>query len=317
MDDSGDAKKHVIFGTGQVGRWLCRFLSEDGHQVSIVSRSGVSDPDLEIFWHRGDALDGARVKELCAGADVVYNCLSAPYDKWATLFPPMQFNLIEGAAQAGASLISLENLYMYGRSNGVPLTEDTPFNPNSKKGEVRAKMAEGIKRVHDEGKVKTASLRPSDYFGPEVLLAQMGERVFYPVANGGKAQVVGKTTFLHTQTYVPDVARALSILGTREEALGKAWLAPSPETLTVEAFIQKAADMAGTQVGIQSAPKVLLTVLGLFNPIMRELKEMLYSWEEDWVVDHSKFEAAFGDIVTPLDEAMRTTIEWFRTNQPK
>ena len=145
----------------------------------------------------------------------------------------------------------------------------------------------------------------------------MGERVFYPVANGGKAQVLGKTNFLHTQTYVPDVAKALMVLGTQEEAMGQAWHAPSPKTLSVEDFIHQAAGLAGSEVSIQSAPNFLVKVLGLFNPIMRELAEMLYSWEEDWVVDHSKFTGAFGDIATPLDEAMKTTIEWFRTNQPK
>jgi len=68
---------------------------------------------------------------------------------------------------------------------------------------------------------------------------------------------------------------------------------------------------------MQVAPKLLVKVLGLFNSQMRELVEMLYEFEEDFVLDHSKFEQAFGNHATSLKQAIRATINWYRQDVSK
>jgi nucleoside-diphosphate-sugar epimerase len=127
------------------------------------------------------------------------------------------------------------------------------------------------------------------------------------------AQIAGDPDQPHTYTYVPDIGRGLAILGESEEALGQVWHLPSPETLTTRQFVEKIFEEVGKPARVQAAPKIVLRAMGLFNPGMREIIEMLYEFEEPFVVDHSKFERAFGGHATPLKEAIGETVRWYRS----
>jgi nucleoside-diphosphate-sugar epimerase len=111
---------------------------------------------------------------------------------------------------------------------------------------------------------------------------------------------------------MPDIGRGLVILGEREEALGQAWHLPSPDTVTTREFVGTIFEEVGRPPRVQAAPKLLLRAIGLFNPGIRETIEMLYEFEEPFVVDHSKFEKAFGEHATPLKEAIADTVRWYR-----
>jgi nucleoside-diphosphate-sugar epimerase len=224
--------------------------------------------------------------------------------------------VLEGAASAGAKLIAMENLYMYGPTDGRPLTEDLPHAPNTRKGTVRARMSKVLMKAHKSGKVRVAIGRASDYFGPRVRVSAAGEQVFRRAVEGKSAQVAGDPDQPHTYTYVPDIGKGLVILGEREEALGQAWHLPSPETLTTRQFVEMIFEEVGKPARIQAAPKMLLRAMGLFNPGIRETIEMLYEFEEPFVVDHSKFEEAFGEQATPLRESIQRSVQWYREERP-
>jgi nucleoside-diphosphate-sugar epimerase len=308
---------HVVFGTGAVGMSVMDELIQRGRRrVRMVNRSGrASVPDgVEVVG--GDATDEAFAREASEGASVVYFALNPPYDKWPELFPPLQAGVIEGAASAGAKLIAMENLYMYGPTDGRPLTEDLPYAPNTRKGSVRAMMSEELMEAHTSGRVRVAIGRASDYFGPRVLVSAAGEQVFGRAVEGKSAQLAGDPDQPHTYTYAPDVGKGLVILGEREEALGQAWHLPSPETLTTRQFVEMIFEEVGKPARVQAAPKILLRAIGLFNPGIRETIEMLYEFEEPFVVDYSKFEEAFGEQATPLRESIRGTVRWYREERP-
>lgn len=305
---------HVVFGTGAIGIAVTEELVARGRRVRAVNRSGKADVPAGVEVVGGDAMREDFTREACQGASVVYQCLNPPYTKWPELFPPLQAAVLEGAIAAGAKLISTENLYMYGSTDGKPMTEDMPYAAKTRKGSTRARMAEELLEAHGSGKVRVAIGRASDYFGPRGLLSAMGDRVFYPALQGKPAQVLGDPDLPHTYTYLPDIARGLVILGERDEALGQAWHLPNPETVTTREFVQMIGDEIGREARVQSAPKVALQVISLFNPLLREVVEMLYEFEEPFVVDHSKFEAAFGSHATPLREAIQTTVNWYREN---
>ena len=224
--------------------------------------------------------------------------------------------MLEGAASAGAKLVAMENLYMYGPTGGRPLTEDLPYAANTRKGAVRARMSEELMEAHASGKVRVAIGRASDFFGPRVLASAAGEQVFGRAVEGKSAQVAGDPDQPHTYTYAPDIGRGLVVLGEREEALGRAWHLPSPETVTTRQFVEMIFEEVGKPARIQAAPKILLRAMGLFNPPLRETIEMLYEFEEPFVVDHSKFEQAFGGHATPLREAIQETVRWYREQRP-
>jgi nucleoside-diphosphate-sugar epimerase len=315
MTDNGEL--HVIFGTGPVGLAVMDELGQRGRRrVRMVNRSGrASVPDgVEVVG--GDATDEAFTREASEGASIVYFALNPPYTQWPELFPPLQAGVIEGVASAGAKLIAVENLYMYGPTDGRPLTEDLPYAPNTRKGTVRAMMSKELMEAHTSGKVRVAIGRASDFFGPRVLTSAAGEQVFGRAVEGKSAQVAGDPDQPHTYTYAPDIGKGLVILGEREEALGQAWHLPNPEALTTRKFVEMSFEEVGKPARIQAAPKILLRAIGLFNPGIREMVEMLYEFEEPFVVDHSKFERVFGDYATPHGEATRETVRWYREERP-
>src|SRR5918993_2302866 len=311
-----NAELHVVFGTGPVGLAVMDELVSKSKRVRMVNRSGRASVPHGVEVIGGDATDEVFTREASDGASVVYFALNPPYNKWPELFPPLQAGVLEGAASAGAKLIAMENLYMYGPTDGRPLTEDLPHAPNTRKGTVRARMSKELMEAHTSGKVRVAIGRASDFFGPRVLASAAREQVFGRAVEGKSAQLAGDPNQPHTYSYAPDIGRGLVILGEREEALGQVWHLPSPETLTTREFVEMIFEEVGKPARIQAAPKIVLRAMGLFNPGMREMIEMLYELEEPFVVDHSKFEKAFGEHATPLREAIADTVRWYRSKRP-
>jgi nucleoside-diphosphate-sugar epimerase len=265
----------------------------------------------------GDAADPEFARQAAQGAQVIYQALNPPYHKWPELFPPLQRSVIGAAASAGAKLVTLENTYMYGDLHGKPMTEDLPYAAQTRKGKVRALMAEELLSAHQSGEVKAVIARASDYFGPRAIEGSMiGGRAIWPALEGKPAQMLFSPDQPHTYTFVPDIGRALALLGERDEALGQVWHIPNPETLTTRAILEKVFEEAGGEYKVSVMPKFMFKALGLFMPSLREIGEMLYEFEAPFYVDHSKFDAAFGESFkpTPMDDAIRETVAWFRAN---
>ncbi len=226
----------------------------------------------------------------------------------------MQAGVLEGAAAAGATLVSMENLYMYGATGGKPLIETLPYAAHTRKGKVRAAMAEALLSAHQQGKVRVVIGRAADFYGPRVRASAMGERVFPTVLAGKPVQLLGNPDLPHTYTYMPDIGKALVILGEQERALGQVWHIPSATTVTSRQFLQMVGEAIGKPVKIQTVPKFLLQLLGLFDADVREVAEMVYQFEEPFVVDGGKFTQAFGHQATALPTAIQTTVAWWRQN---
>jgi nucleoside-diphosphate-sugar epimerase len=311
-----NSEMHVVFGTGAVGVAVMDELVGKGKRVRMVNRSGRASVPHGVEVVGGDAMDEVFAREASEAASVVYFALNPPYDKWPELFPPLQAGVIEGAASAGAKLVAMENLYMYGPTDGRPLTEDLPYAADTRKGTVRARMSQELMEAHKSGRVRVAIGRASDFFGPRALASTAGEQVFGRAVEGKSAQVAGDPDQPHTYTYVPDIGKGLVILGEREEALGRAWHLPSPETVTTRRFVEMIFEEVGKPVRIQAPPKIVLRVLGLFNPVLRETIEMRYEFDEPFVVDDSDFRRTFGNQATPLREAIQRTVRWYREERP-
>lgn len=303
---------NVVFGTGPIGRAVTQELVNRGKKVRVVNRSGKADVPNGVEIMKGDVTDHAFTREAAKGASVVYQCTNPPYTEWVELFPALQAGVLEGAASAGAKLIVMDNLYMYGPTAGKPLTEDLPDKATSRKGMTRARMAQDIMTAHQSGKVRAAIGRASDYFGPGAMDSAAGDRLFLAALGGKAAGVMGNPDLPHTYSYVPDIGKALVTLGEREEALGQIWHLPAPETVTTREFVNRVFQETGYTPRLQIANKLMVRAIGLFVPIMREFVEMYYEYNEPFIMSHDKFANAFGTDVTPLQEAIHTTVAWFR-----
>jgi nucleoside-diphosphate-sugar epimerase len=303
--------KHVILGAGQVGRHLAELLVAQGREVTVVSRSG-SGPD-GVTKVAANVTDRERLIEIAEGADVIYNCVNPAYHRWAQDWPPMADTILATAAATGAVLATLGNLYVYGPVDG-PLTEDLRLAATGTKGRVRVKMWEDMLAAHRAGRVRVTELRGSDYFGPGAGdQSYLGER-FVPAVLAGKRVMFPRDPDLpHAWTYLLDVARALAVAGTDERAWGRAWHIPTGQALSAKKFGARLAALAGAPAPrIGKVPRPLMSAAGLVSPMLRELRETDHQWDRPFALDSSDFEKTFGVSPTPLDDALRAVIAYWR-----
>lgn len=302
---------HVVLGAGQVGARLADLLLARGHRVRVVrqGRAGAPRPGLE--WASGDITDRAFAEEATRGAAVVYDCMNPPYHRWPELLLPIACGALHGAAKAGAKLVALDCLYMYGRPTG-PMREDTPLAPCSKKGELRVALANERLGAHRRGDVGVAIGRASDFFGADLPYSFWSSRFFERVLAGKPGECMGDPDMLHAYTYVPDVARALVTLGEREEAIGQVWHLPTSAAESTRALAARLGKELGVRAEVARVPRLVLRAVGVFSPFMREVAEMAYQWEVPFLVDDTRFRAAFGQGPTPIEEAVAATAAWAR-----
>jgi nucleoside-diphosphate-sugar epimerase len=310
----GEDRLHVVFGTGQVGNALAAHLAGLGLAVRAVSRSRPATLADGIDWRAADVSDPEAATDAAKGASVVYQCVNAPYTQWPELFPPLQRGVLAAAERTGALLVALENLYGYGPTGGRPMTEDLPLAATTVKGRTRAAMTAELLAAAEAGRVRLAIGRASDFFGPGVTQGStLGERVFGNALAGRRADFIGNPDLPHTYSYVPDIAAGLATLGTDPRAAGQIWHLPGPQTVTTRALLDLVAGEVGHPVAVRSLPKLAVRALGLVNPMLRELAEMAYEFDEPFVLDTSKYQTAFGAAGTPLAGAIAATVAWYRT----
>lgn len=290
----------ILGANGVIGNELSKLLPTFTDMVRQVSRhpKQVNATD-ELF--PADLLDAAAVSEAVKGSDVAYLVAGLKYDGnvWAEQWPKVMRNTIDACKRHGTKLVFFDNVYAYGRVNGV-MTEDTPYNPCSRKGEVRARIATTLMDEVKRGELQAMIIRAADFYGPHATLSLTHATVFERLRAGKTPQWVGNAKAVHTFTYTPDAGRSVALLGNTPSAYGQVWHAlTSKEAITGEQFVRMACELAGKPYAIQVAPGWMLSLMSLFVPVLRENKEMMYQFEHDYRFDSSKLERALN--VQPTD----------------
>nr|BBH87999.1 epimerase [Thermosporothrix sp. COM3] len=306
---------HVIFGTGPVGFSLAEELLARGKQVRLVNRSGKGAVPRGAELVAGDISSLAVARELSEGAAVIYNATHAPYEQWPEVLPRLQENMIESAATHGATLVVIDNLYLYGETHGQPMTEAMAHRATSRKGRLRAELMWGYLQAHQVGKARVVIGRAADFFGPRALNSSLGQYVFPAALSQQPVLVLGNIDLPHSYSYMPDIARSLIILGERNEAHGKEWLLPVAPVTSTREVIRLIEQELGYPLHLFSVPSVgFAHEQGIFDQAFaEEYSELFYQYTEPQIVDSSAFEQAFGLHATPLKEALTTTIRWYQT----
>lgn len=304
-----------IFGAGQVGLTLMEQLAAEDVQVTLVNRSGrVQEPlPASVRVVAGDLTDAATVARLAADAEVIFATAQPAYTNWPKGWPPLIQGIIDGVSQTNARLVFVDNLYMYGATHGQPIRESLPYAATGHKGKARTQVATMLLDAHAAGRLQATIGRASDFFGPRGTdTAVFGERFFAAAFAGKAVDLFGDPDLPHTYTYLPDFARGLITLSRRTEAYGRAWHTPNHQTISTAAMTRLFAAALGTPIKTRTVSPFMLSLAGLFVPVVREMQEMRYEFEEAYVVDDSQFRAAFGAMTTPLPDAVRATVAWFR-----
>ncbi len=313
MNGSVEEGLHVVVGaTGGTGRVVVRELHAAGHRVRAVNRSGRMSVPPGVEAVGADATDAARMREVCAGAAVVYNCVNPPFLRWRELFPAAVDGVLAGASAAGAVMVFADDTWMYGRVT-APMTEDTPHRPVSGKGVLRAWVAARVLAAPHRGVARTVVGRAGELFGPGVE-SVFGANLFGAALRGRTARWFGRLDQPLTPMFIDDFARGLVTLGERAAAHGAVWHVPHPDPVTGREFVDAIFAAAGTRTRVTAHGTTAVRALGLVSPVAREGAEMIYQFEMPFVVDGSRFLRAFGAKTTPVEEAVRSTLDWYRTN---
>jgi nucleoside-diphosphate-sugar epimerase len=286
--------------------------------VRLVNRSGVVrgaavPADIEVV--AADASDSRGAVSAAHGAAVVYQVMNPPYAQWSAQFPGLQAGVLAAAQASGARMVSMENVYMYGRPAGRPLTEDRPNAAHTAKGQLRGRMADELLAAHRSGRAEVAIGRASDYFGPGGgAQSNLGDRLFPAALAGKTASVLGDPDQPHTYSFIPDIAEGLAVLGEHPNAAGEIWHLPNdPATRSTRELVEIAYRLAGrSPARLRAMPGWLLRLGGVVNPTLRELVEMSYLFEEPFIVDSSKITDRLGVRATPVEQAIAVTLASYR-----
>lgn len=301
---------HTILGAnGVIARELSRSLSSYTSDIRQVSRNPrrVSPTD-EICV--ADLLDGQATDKAVVGSEVVYLVAGLKYSAsvWQDQWPRVMRNAIDACKNHGAKLVFLDNVYAYGCMEGI-MTEDTPFNPVSKKGEVRAKIATMLLDEMRGGNLQAMIVRSADFYGPGAVQSFPHAMVFERLRAGKASRWIGNPNAMHSFTFTPDVGHAVAALGKSSEAYGQTWHLPTTkEPLTGADFVRLACDLAGQPYKLQVIPHWILKLMGIFIPVLRENDEMMYQLDYDYRFDSGKIESAFGLQPTLYREGIGMTL---------
>ena len=303
----------ILGAGGAIGNELVKELAARNEPIRLVSRNPKLVPgaaeavaaDLSNLDDTVKAVTGSRIAFLLVG-------LKYDIKVWRELWPRIMRNTIEAAKRANAKLVFFDNVYMYGKVEG-PMTEETPFRPCSKKGEIRAQIATMLLNEMKAGNLTALIARSADFYGPGARTGIPNVLVFDKLAKGAKASWLVNDSVKHSFTFTPDAARSLVLLADNESAWNQTWHVPTaPDPPTGKQFIELAAKEFGTKTKYRVLTRPMLWMAGWFDTTVRELYEMLYQYEFDYVFDSTKFMKAFHFQPTFSPESVHRTSQAYR-----
>jgi nucleoside-diphosphate-sugar epimerase len=301
----------ILGSGGAIGKELAKHLPKYTSKIRLVSRNPqkVNNSD-ELF--QADLKNEDQVIKAVEGSEIVYLTVGLKYNAmvWQKTWPLIVKNVIKACKKYSSKLVFFDNIYMYDQNCLNPMDEETPVNPPSKKGKVRAQIAQMIWDAQKDG-LQVLIARAADFYGPGIKgNSVLTETVFNNLKNGKKANWLGSVDYKHSFTYTPDAGKAVAILGNTPEAFGQIWHLPTASNpFSGREWIETIAKELGAKPKYQVASKFMVRILGLFIPIMKEMVEMIYHYDRDYVFDSTKFEKKFNFSPTPYLEGIKEIVK--------
>ncbi|HVZ56940.1 MAG TPA: NAD-dependent epimerase/dehydratase family protein [Chitinophagaceae bacterium] len=304
---------HTILGAGGV---IARELSQEllAHQLPLrlVSRRPHQVPGAE--WKAADLTQAGQVREAVRGASIVYLMPGLRYHlpTWESAWPLIMRNTLAACRDEGARLVFFDNVYCLGNVDG-PMTEATPWNPTSRKGEVRARIARMLLDEVQAGNLKALIARAADFYGPNCSTSVFNTLVTDRLARGRRAQWMLQAGVPHSLTYTPDCGRALRVLASSEAAWNQVWHLPTASPAwSAQELVEEACRLMGGSSRISLISRGMLRLIGLFNGVIREFYEMAYQYDSPYLFDSSRIEQQLGLRPTSYAEGLRILAASYR-----
>ncbi len=317
LQNSKNMPVHTILGAGGViADSLAADLISNNEKPRLVSRLPREKQGAELI--AADITYLSQTIQAIKDSSIVYLCIGLKYDfaVWRKQWPRIMNNVITACGQTGARLIFFDNVYMYGKVDG-PMTEETPYNPCSKKGDLRARIATQLMSEVRKGNITASIARAADFYGPGANKTGVANMlVFANLSKNKKAQWLVNAGVKHSFTFTTDAARALYVLAKDENSWNQVWHLPTASNpLTGKEFITLAAEALGAEPNCTVLSKWMLRLAGLFNKTIAESYEMLYQSEFNYLFDSSKFEKAYNFRPVSYPEGIATTAKEYKSGK--
>jgi len=293
---------------------LAKELKNYVSKIRLISRSpkkvNETDELLPLDVNNLNQLDKA-----VSGSEVVYVTIGFNYNLkvWQKTWPPFMQAVIDACKAHRAKLVFFDNVYMYAKTAIPHMTEESPLEPPSKKGEVRKALHEMIMNEVKKGDLTALIARSADFYGPDTNKSVLVETVAKNLLKGKKAQPFGDINKIHTYTFTPDAGKATALLGNTADAYNQVWHVPTTkERLTTEQWIGLIAEELNMTPKIQKLPTWMLPIIGLFIPELKEFPEMMYQHETDYIFDSTKFEKRFGFVATRPQDGVKIMMNYLK-----
>jgi nucleoside-diphosphate-sugar epimerase len=310
---------YALFGaTGSVGKALAAKLAQQERRFRVVARSEKRLRDDFQRYHplveycEADLSDSAAAARAAAGVDTIFYTVGVPYTQFEE-HPKLTRTALEAARAAGVRhYVHVSTVYPYGVPQQEFVNESHPRNPTAFKGRMRKEQEDLVFATDNTGGMRTTVVRPPDFYGPDAELSYV-RAIFDAAVKGGTANVIGPIDTPHEFIFVPDLAETLIALSEKEEAWGHAWNVAGPGLITTRQFAELVFSTVHQKPRLRVAGKFVLRVLGLFNPLLREVLEMHYLWTTPVKLDDSRLRQLLPDLhKTPYTEGVRMTVESMR-----
>jgi len=301
----------ILGSGGAVGILLAKELKSYTNDIRLVSRNPkkINETD-QVF--KANLLNKEEVNKAVKGSDVVYITIGFPYSTkvWGKTWPKFMKYVIDACIENNSKLVFFDNIYMYDQNFLNGMDEETPINPPSEKGKIRERVAQMLLDSIKEGKLTALIARSADFYGPQIQNTSMlTENLFKPYSKGKKGYWLASDKHVHSYTYTPDAAKATALLGNTQDAYNQVWHLPTADNpLTGKEWASTIAKEMNAQPKYQVLSKGFLSVMGIFIPIMKEIKEMFYQYDRDYVFNSDKFKKRFDFKPTSYQEGIKEII---------
>lgn len=302
----------ILGAGGNIGKPLAKELIPYDPHIRLMSRNPqkINETD-ELF--PGDLTDKERVEKAVEGSHIAYLVAGLAYKlkEWKEKWPVIMQNTIDACKKHNTKLVFFDNAYMYDPGYLENLTEETPVNPSSKKGKVRAAIAENLMQEMKAGNLHAMIVRASDFYGPGVSSSVIMETVYKKLKDGKTPIWLGNPSAWHSLTFTPDAAKATALLGNTADAYDQVWHLPTEsEKLTGKQWVELFAKELKRPAKFKAVPGKMVRFMGNFVPLFRELGDVMVHYDSNYYFNCEKFKKRFPDFrITGPEEGVRETVK--------
>jgi nucleoside-diphosphate-sugar epimerase len=301
----------LLGGSGTLGQTLApQFGSQPfrvvGRSLTQLRSAFAAYPgaDLAVWDPEKPETVGAALE----GIQTLIYLVGVPYTEFR-LHPILFEQVLTAAIEKRVErCVLVGTVYPFGLAQTVPVREDHPRNPHTFKGQMRKQQEDILLAADTAGRIRGSILRLPDFYGPKVDRSYLST-LFQAATHQKTAQLIGPLNTPHEYVYIPDAAQILFRLIHEDRAYGRTWHLAGAGKITLAELVKLAESITGRPLKKLVAGKRILQLVGLFNPLLREVAEMHYLFTQPLFLDDSALTNLLGPLnKTPYEKGVRASL---------